>query len=104
MKAVIVLSTYSENFDTKALAAELVEKRLAACVNIVPNIMSIYRWREEVEHEYEQLMMIKTSEARVEDLRQRLLESHPYDVPEFVVLEIDRVEDPYLRWLVESVS
>lgn len=103
MKPVIVLTTVGAGFDAAGLARDLVEQRLAACVNIVDRLRSIYRWQGKVEDDAEQLLVIKTVEERLASLREALFARHPYDVPEFVVLAIDRIEGPYRDWLIESV-
>ena len=104
MKPVIVLTTTGADFDARALARELVEARVAACVNIVERIQSIYRWEGRVTDDAEQLLIIKTSDERVPALREELLRLHPYDVPEFVVLPIGETSDAYGAWLLESVT
>jgi periplasmic divalent cation tolerance protein len=103
VKACVVLTTVGAAFDAGSLAKSLVEQRLAACVNIVAEVRSIYRWNNGVEDEREQLLVIKTSEERVGALREVLLERHPYEVPEFVVLDAE-VQGPYGAWLAHSVS
>ena len=103
MKARVVLTTTGADFDAAALARTLVEQRLAACVNIVAGVRSIYRWNDGVDDEREQLLVIKTTEERVAALRDALLAQHPYDVPEFVVLDADAL-GAYGAWLAESVS
>ena len=102
MKPVVVLTTVGESFDVRPLARNLVEWRLAACVNVVEKISSTYRWEGEVHEETEKLLVIKTSDERIGSLRDALFAEHPYDVPEFVVLPID-VEGPYLDWLIDAV-
>ena len=104
MKPVIVLTTVGASYDATPLARDLVERRLAACVNVVDGIRSIYRWQGKVEDEGEKLLIVKTVEERVAELRDELLSRHPYDVPEFIVLPIGTVEGPYREWLIESVS
>ena len=103
MTPVIVLTTVGASFDAQPLAIELVEKRLAACVNIIPRIHSVYRWQGKVERDDEQLLLIKTVEERVQQLKDVLFAAHPYEVPEFVVLRIDSIEGPYREWLLSSV-
>ena len=98
----VVLTTLPDDGDAMGLARTLVEERLAACVNILPPMKSIYRWRGEVEEAPERQIVIKTSRARIPALRQRLGDLHPYDVPEFVVLPIADGSDAYLRWIGES--
>ena len=104
MKPVVVLTTVGGGFDAHTLANELVDRRLAACVNILPQVYSVYRWQGAVENDTEQLLLIKTSDERVEALRQALFERHPYEVPEFVVLEMDGVAQAYRQWLMDSVT
>ena len=104
MTPVIVLTTAGTAFDVAALARELVEQRLAACVNIIPRIESIYRWQGRIETDAEQLLLIKTTEERAEALRAVLMARHPYDVPEFVVIRMDDAAGPWREWLIESVE
>jgi periplasmic divalent cation tolerance protein len=94
----------SESFDAPAMARDLVERRLVACVNIVEGINSIYRWQEKVEEDGEQLLIMKTVDELVGELKEAVFARHPYEVPEFVVLPIDRIEGPYRDWLLESVA
>ena len=101
---VIVLTTVGADFDARPLARELVEQRLAACVNIVPAVTSIYRWQGRVDEDGEQLLVIKTVDANVDSLRAALFARHPYDVPEFVVLPIASTSEAYGAWLLESTS
>lgn len=104
MKPTIVLTTVGENFDARDLATMLVERHLAACVNVVPNVFSIYRWGGNVSGDYEQILVIKTSAEKGGELKEALLERHPYDVPEFVILPIETVEGAYAEWLAASLS
>lgn len=102
MKACVVLTTVEASFDAAALARTLVEQRLAACVNIVAEVRSIYRWNDGIDDEREQLLLIKTTEERVDALREALVALHPYDVPEFVVLPAE-AHGAYGDWLLHSV-
>jgi len=86
-----------------AIVRALVEERLAACVNLHPPMTSVYRWRGTVEQEAERQVVIKTSRSRVPLLQARLLELHPYELPEFLVVAIDDGSRAYLEWLGESV-
>jgi periplasmic divalent cation tolerance protein len=104
MTPVIVLTTVGPEFDAKALAHALVEARLAACVNIVERIQSVYRWEGRVQDDAEQLLIIKTVDTRLDALRAELFKRHPYDVPEFVVLPIANTSEAYGAWLLGSVS
>ncbi|MBF8301286.1 MAG: CutA1 divalent ion tolerance protein [Acidobacteria bacterium] len=102
--AVIVLTTLAADVDAGALARTLVAERLAACVNVLPVMTSVYRWQGRVDEEREQQLVIKTAANRVAALAARLRELHPYEVPEFLVLRVSEGSDAYLRWLRDSVS
>jgi periplasmic divalent cation tolerance protein len=101
---VIVLTTLPADADGHALGRTLVEERLAACVNLLPPMNSVYRWEGHIEQDTERQMIIKTSRERVVTLWERIRELHPYEVPEFVVLSIIDGSDAYLRWLGESTT
>jgi periplasmic divalent cation tolerance protein len=103
-KPVIVLTTVGPEFDARGLAHALVENRLAACVNILPPIHSVYRWEGRVTSEAEQLLLIKTTESSVDALREELFSRHPYDVPEFLVLPVSSASTAYSAWLADSVA
>ena len=103
MTPVIVVTTVGAMFDAAGLANELVERRLAACVNIVPHIRSIYRFEGEIEDDGEQLLLIKTTDERLDELRDALFAKHPYDVPEFVVMRPEQIGDAYREWLTDAV-
>jgi periplasmic divalent cation tolerance protein len=104
LKPVLVLTTTGADFDARDLAHALVEARLAACVNIVERIHSVYRWEGRVMDDAEQLLVIKTSDERVEALREELFQRHPYEVPEFVVVPIGETSDAYGAWVLASVA
>lgn len=101
---VIVLTTLGADADAAELARTLVEQRLAACVNILGDVTSIYRWKDGVEQDDEQLLVIKTTTDLVPALQARLRELHPYDLPEFIVVPVSGGSDAYLAWLRESVG
>ena len=102
--AVVVLTTLPADADAVTLGRTLVEERLAACVNVLPAMTSLYRWEGKVQEDREQQLVIKTRESRVAALAARLRELHPYSVPEFLVLTVSDGSDDYLRWVVESTS
>ena len=101
---VIVLTTLPVEGDADKLASQLVEERLAACVNILPAMRSVYRWKDAIETADERQLIIKTTRAVVTSLEARLRTLHPYDVPEFVVLPIDSGSADYLSWLAENTT
>lgn len=99
----LVLTTLPADADAEALARALVDEHLAACVNVLGPMTSVYRWKGELEVAAERQVIIKTATARLADLQRRLTELHPYDVPEFLVIGIDRGSEPYLEWLTASL-
>jgi periplasmic divalent cation tolerance protein len=101
---IVVLCTAGSAGDAERIAEAMVEQGYAACVNVVPGVTSFYRWKGEVTRDAEWLMVMKTTTARFEALREALVEMHPYDVPEVVELPIERGHAPYLEWIDASVS
>ena len=101
---VIILTTLPADADAQAFAQALVEGRLAACVNLLPVMESVYRWRGSVERETERQVVIKTTHPCIDALWQRVRDLHPYEVPEFIVLPIVDGNDAYLRWVTESTQ
>lgn len=99
---VLVLCTLPVATDASSLARALVSERLAACVNVLPPMGSIYRWQGNVEEATERQLLIKTTAARVSTLTARLTELHPYEVPEILVIDVAGGSERYLRWVVES--
>ena len=101
---VIVLTTLPVEGDVETLAAQLVDERLAACVNILPAMRSVYRWKNAVERADERQLVIKTVAERVPALEARLRALHPYEVPEFLVISTAGGSDGYLAWLREMTD
>ena len=100
---VLVLTTLGADADAVAIARTLVEERLAACVNVLPAMTSLYRWKGQVEQDREQQIVIKTTADRVAALETRLRALHPYELPEFLVLPSGGGSTAYLDWVGESV-
>uniref|UniRef100_A0AC34FQQ6 Divalent-cation tolerance protein CutA n=1 Tax=Panagrolaimus sp. ES5 TaxID=591445 RepID=A0AC34FQQ6_9BILA len=86
------------------IARSAVEAKLAACVNIVPGIKSIYEWQGKIEEENELLLILKTKTSELDRLKEHVLKNHPYDVPEFISLPIESGSEPYLKWINEQVQ
>lgn len=99
---VVVWTTIAADADGPKLAAILVEERLAACVNILEEMQSVYRWKGNIETDRERQVVIKTTMKRVAALKARVASLHAYDLPEFIVLPIVDGSDAYLRWIRES--
>lgn len=98
----VVLSTVARAEDAERIGQALVARGLAACVNVVPGLVSIYRWKGEVERAEERLLLIKTRRETFAALREALVALHPYDVPEVLALPIEDGHAPYLAWLDEN--
>jgi periplasmic divalent cation tolerance protein len=101
---VLALTTLPADADAGEFGRTLVDERLAACVNLLPVMESIYRWEGKIEFEAERQLIIKTSSDRVGDLWDRVRELHPYEVPEFVVIPIVDGNEAYLKWIRDSTS
>ena len=103
MKAVIIVSTYPDQKTVKKTANELVKNRLAACVNI-SKISSIYSWKGKVENTTEFLAIFKTTQKNKNSLKKAIKKMHPYEVPEIAEIDVRSINQPYLKWLIESTN
>lgn len=99
----IVLSTAGSEEEARKIAHHLVEQKLAACVNIVPQVESIYRWQGKVESSREWLLLIKTTVEQFASVRDAVAKLHSYDLPECVAIAIEDGSTKYLNWIGESV-
>jgi periplasmic divalent cation tolerance protein len=97
--AVVVLVTAPTPDRAAEIARALVGERLAACGNVVPGLRSIYRWEGKVQEDEEALLVLKTTRARFDALRARVLALHPYDVPEVIALPVEAGSAAYLQWI-----
>lgn len=95
-----MLSTFPSARVGADIARQLVETRLAACVNLIPGIRSIYTWKDEVCDDAEVLGIIKTTRERVESVRAAIVSQHPYDCPEVIALDVSAGHQPYLDWIL----
>jgi len=100
----IVLVTCGSIAEARRIGRNVVEKKLAACANIVPGVESIYKWKGKVERAREVLVVIKTNANRLPELEREVKRTHSYDVPEFIVLPIVAGSRNYLAWLQESTT
>lgn len=100
----IVLSTTGSEDEARKIARELVERRLAACVNIIPQIESIYRWQGKIESAREWLLLIKSTTDNFSAVRDAIRELHSYDLPECVAIQIEDGSPEYLRWIADCTT
>jgi len=104
VSALVVLSTFPDADKAAQVARVLVDERLAACVNLVASVRSIYRWRGAVAEDAEALAIIKTTADRYPALSARIVELHPYEVPEIIALPLAEGHPAYLAWLAQQVA
>ncbi len=100
----IILCTCPDKDSAKKLAELLVSKNLAACVNIVPGITSVYSWEDKIETAHEQLLLIKTLYTHYQAIETLLRKQHPYEIPEIIALPIERGLPEYLEWMTSCLS
>ena len=98
----LILSTAPDAETARQIGTALVEMQIAACVNVLPQGQSIYRWKGKVETAEEHTLLIKTNAANLRIVEKELTERHPYDVPEFVAIPIEAGSSAYLAWISDS--
>ena len=103
-RELLVLVTTSGKDEAATIADALVSEQIAACVNIIDSVQSVYRWEGKIAHDSEALMIIKTTDDRYDDLERRVKQLHSYSTPEVIAMRIERGSREYLAWLGESVS
>jgi periplasmic divalent cation tolerance protein len=104
MSPIIVLTTAGSKDEARRIAQSLVESRLAACVNIISKVESIYRWENNVQDAEEWLLLIKTVSSNFESVKEAIRKLHSYDLPECISINIADLEAGYLKWLTDSVQ
>ena len=100
----IVLTTTPNIVEAEALAERIVAARLAACVQILPPMTSVYVWEGKLQKESEHLLLIKTLPDKFDELEEFITANHSYDVPEIVAIDAEKVSGPYLAWMKENVK
>jgi len=103
MKPAVVISTFPDKKSVIKISNKLVKEKVSACVNII-KISSVYSWQGKIENEDEYMALFKTTTKNKKTLKDKIREAHPYDVPEIAEIEIGSINQPYLKWLVESTS
>jgi periplasmic divalent cation tolerance protein len=99
----IVYCTYPDLEQAEKAASQIVEKKLAACVSIVSNVKSVYMWEGKLHKDSEVLLMMKTHNVKLEKLEEFVLDIHPFDVPEFLVVDVRHGSFEYLRWVENNI-
>lgn len=102
--AIVVFMTAGSADEARRIANHLVEARLAACVQVLPEIESVYRWKGEVQREREVLMLAKTTAAQFEELEKTVRAIHSYETPEVVAVPMSAVSEPYRAWVNDNVG
>ena len=103
-ESIVVLMTSSNAEEASRIADMLVNSRLAGCVQILPEIQSVYRWKGEIARESEVLLLAKTTRERFDELDRAVREIHSYETPEIVALSVSEVSEPYLKWLLAELN
>lgn len=101
--AIVVFMTAADADEARRIANHLVDEQLAACVQILPEIESVYRWQGKVEHEKERLILAKTTAAQFVELEKAVRAIHSYETPEIVAVAMTALSEPYRAWLVNSL-
>jgi len=100
----IILSTTPNIEEAKNIAKILIEKKLAACINIIPKIISIYEWENSIQNDAEAMMIIKTSDEMAEKAKNTILELHSYTLPEVIFLDVNDGNQDYINWVLNQVK
>ncbi len=101
---ILVFTTCPDAASAGRIAERLVTDRLAACVNMIPGVRSVFEWEGKTEHSEEIVLLIKTTALRYKDVETAIQESHPYELPEVLSVPVERGSPPYLRWIEENIE
>ena len=104
VKPIIIYTTTGLKSDAKSIANHLIKNKLAACVNIISNIESVYEWQSDIQYESEHLLMIKTTENQVDQINKFFTSNHPYDLAELITVDITGGSAAYLQWIKDSLT
>ena len=104
MTVQLALCSCPDEATARSLASGLVEEQLAACVSLLPRVLSVYRWQGRVQEDAEVLLLIKTTQERFPQVRDYLAATHPYELPEVIAVPVAQGYEPYLDWVAASVS
>lgn len=104
MRAICIVTTVGNEDQANLIASELVARRHAACVNILPKVRSVFRWQGQICQEDEYMLLIKSREEDFEDVAETILELHSYELPEILAFNVSQGDDDFLRWIAASVD
>ena len=104
MEVILVYINFPNLESARHIGTALIEKQLAACVNIIPKIESIYQWKGDICVEQEVMVVVKTTASRYKQLESYVVENHPYDVPEVISLPLSQGSEPYLNWVHDQME
>ena len=104
MEVILVYINFPNKKCARQIGTALIEKQLAACVNIIPEIESIYQWKGEICTEEEIMTVVKTTASRYKQLEEYVVANHPYDVPEVISLPLSQGSEPYLNWVHDRME
>ena len=104
MENILVYCTVPNDFSANLIATSLVDEQLAACVNIIDSVTSVYRWEGQVQTDKELLLIIKTQKSKFDALKEKILSLHEYSVPEIVAAPVELGHDEYLKWIADSTK
>jgi periplasmic divalent cation tolerance protein len=100
----VIMCTCPDINNAKLIAQHLIKERLAACVNIIPNVISIYRWQDTIESDEEIQLIIKTQSDKFNEVANEIKRLHRYDTPEIIAMNIQQGDNSYLNWITESLK
>jgi periplasmic divalent cation tolerance protein len=103
-EALLTFCTFPDDSTARQIGTVMIERQLAACVNLIPGVASIYRWQGQVETAMETLAIFKTTRATHAEFSRVLAELHPYEVPEIVAIEPSEIHAPYLQWWLSNAA
>lgn len=104
MEVILVYINFPTKESARQIGTVLIEEQLAACVNIIPSVESIYRWKGEVCNETEVMLIAKTTSSRYSQVEARVIELHPYDTPEVIAQNLDKGSESYLNWVQDQME
>jgi len=100
----ITLCTCPNQAIAEEIASSLIEQEIAACINIIPTVTSLYKWQGKLEKDNEALMLIKTDQSRYRDLEQAIISIHPYELPEIIAVPVEQGLAGYLNWVAQCTK